>query len=256
MKKSVKKYVRLIMLSVMALVFLVPVLITIIKSFQFENRVLTLKQYWELFVTNFTYFDYFWNSVLYAAVITLVCITISLPLGFVFAKIRFKGRDTLFFIYIVVMMLPFQATLLPNYIQLRDLGWLNTPMALTVPMFFSPFAVFLFRQFIRSIENDSIEYALLETSSAVKVMRYAVIPRIKPAILSLAILIFCESWNMVEQALIFSMENEEIMPLSVVLNSLPANVSYAGGTVYMFPIIVLFFMFKETLQSSMENYKL
>ena len=246
---------RLIILAMLAVIFVIPVVSTALKSFSFESQI-GLGQYWELFVTNFTYLDFFWNSVLYAAAITAVSIAVSLPLGFLFAKVNFKGRDSLFFIFILVMLLPFQATLLPNYIQLRDFNMLNTPLALTVPMMFSPFAVFLLRQFMKTIPNDLIDYTLLETSSVIKTFRYAILPQIKPAIVSLAILIFCESWNMVDQALIFSMENEKIMLLSVILSDIPENVRYAGGTVYMFPIIILFVMFRETLEESMEAYKL
>ena len=254
MKKSTK-IIRITVLALLSILFVLPVVMTVINSFTYGESKFTLQAYWELFVTNFTYLDFFWNSVIYATLITLVSITISLPLGFVFAKIPFKGRDTAFFIYIVVMMLPFQATLLPNYIQLRDFNMLNTPLALTIPMMFSPFAVFLFRQFIKNIPNELIDCTALETTSVFKTFRYAVIPQIKPAIVSLAILIFCESWNMVEQALIFSMENDEIMPLSVMLSEIPSDVSYAGGAVYMFPIIMLFVMFRETLEESMESYK-
>lgn len=254
-RRPIGSIIRLILLGIFALLFVIPVISTAVKSFSFEGRI-GLKQYWELFVTNFTYFDFFWNSVIYAAAITVVCIAISLPLGFLFAKVNFRGRDSLFFVFILVMMLPFQATLLPNYIQLRDFKMLNTPLALTVPMMFSPFAVFLLRQFMKTIPNDLIEFTLLETSSVVKTFRYAILPQIKPAIVSLAILIFCESWNMVDQALIFSMENDKIMPLSVILSEIPENVKYAGGTVYMFPIIMLFVMFRETLEESMEAYKL
>ena len=254
MKKSTK-IIRITVLALLSILFVLPVVMTVINSFTYGESKFTLKAYWELFVTNFTYLDFFWNSVIYATLITVVSITISLPLGFVFAKIPFKGRDTAFFIYIVVMMLPFQATLLPNYIQLRDFNMLNTPLALTIPMMFSPFAVFLFRQFIKNIPNELIDCTALETTSVFKTFRYAVIPQIKPAIVSLAILIFCESWNMVEQALIFSMENDEIMPLSVMLSEIPSDVSYAGGAVYMFPIIMLFVMFRETLEESMESYK-
>ena len=246
---------RLVVLTALAVLFVIPVVSTAVKSLSFEGKV-GLGQYWELFVTNFTYLDFFWNSVIYASAITAVSIAVSLPLGFLFAKVKFKGRDGLFFIFILVMLLPFQATLLPNYIQLRDFNMLNTPLALTLPMMFAPFAVFLLRQFIKTIPNDLIDCTLLETSSVIKTFRYAILPQIKPALVSLAILIFCESWNMVDQALIFSMENGEILPLSVVLGELPENVRYAGGTVYMFPIIMLFVMFRETLEESMEAYKL
>ena len=254
-KRNAFALLRLIILAALAAVFVIPVVSTAVKSLSFEGRI-GLGQYWELFVTNFTYLDFFWNSVIYASAITAVSIAVSLPLGFLFAKIKFKGRDGLFFVFILVMLLPFQATLLPNYIQLRDFKMLNTPLALTLPMMFAPFAVFLLRQFMKTIPNDLIDCTLLETSSVIKTFKYAILPQIKPALVSLAILIFCESWNMVDQALIFSMENGEILPLSVVLGELPENVRYAGGTVYMFPIIMLFVVFRETLEESMEAYKL
>lgn len=253
--KKLRQIVRLAVLSVLAILFSLPVVMTFAKSFSQGERHLTLRQYWELFTTNYTYLGYFWNSVVYAALITAVCIAVSLPLGFIFAKVDFKGRDTVFFVYILVMMLPFQATLLPNYIQLREFNMLNTPMALTVPMMFSPFAVFLFRQFMKNIPDELIDCTMLETASVLQLFRYAVIPHIKPAIASLGILLFCESWNMVEQALIFSMSNEDIMPLSVMLGKIPDEVSYAGGVIYIFPILMLFLMFRDALETSMESYK-
>ena len=254
--KKTADLLRLICLSLMSVLFVLPVVMTAVKSLNYSGSAPTLAAYWELFTTDHTYLRFFWNSVIYASAITAVSIALALPLGFVFAKMKFKGRDALFFVYILVMMLPFQATLLPNYIQLREFNMLNTPLALTLPMMFSPFAVFLLRQYIKNIPNDIIDYTFLETSSVIKTFRYAVVPQIKPALVSLAILIFCESWNMVEQALIFSMENTDIYPLSVVLGDLPQDVSYAGGTVYMLPVIMLFVMFRETLEESMEAYKI
>lgn len=253
MKKN--KALLTTVLGVPALLFVMPIVMTAIKSFSYGECKLTLLQYWELFTTNHTYLDFFWNSVWYSGIITVVCILLSLPLGFVFAKLRFKGRNAVFFIYIIVMMLPFQATLLPNYIQLRDFNMLNTPLALTVPTMFSPFAVFLFRQSMKNIPDELIDYTLLETSSVFQVFRYSVLPQVKSSIAALSVLIFCESWNMVEQALIFSMDNKDIYPLSVVLGDLPEDVSYAGGLVYMFPILMLFLAFRKPLETSMESYK-
>lgn len=166
---------------------------------------------------------------------------------FVFAKILYKGSDSLFFIYIILIILPFQAKLLINYIQLRDFNMLNTTLSLTVPMVFSPFAVFLFRQFIKIIQNELIDYTMLETSPVFKMLRYVVIPLIKPAIVSSAILIFCEGWNMVEQAMICSIESTDIYPLLAVLCDLHSDVSYTDGAEYIFPIIMLFILFCDSL---------
>lgn len=250
-----KKKRLVIILSVLAFIYIIPVIMTIMKSLQYGEYRLTLRQYLELFVTNHTVMRYFWNSVLYASLITFFCIVLSFPLGFLFAKVTFKGRDALFFVYIVVMLLPFQATLLPNYIQLRDMDILQTRYALMLPMIFSPFAVFLFRQFMIGIPNDVLEYTTLETSSIVQLFRYVVIPQAKPAIVALTVLIFCENWNMVEQAIIFASESPEIMPLSVVLAQLPENVAYAGATIYLYPVLVIFLLFRETLENAMEKFR-
>lgn len=242
-------------LSVLALLYVIPVAVTILKSLQYGTSLITLKQYAEFFFTNHTAMKYFWNSVFYAVLITCSCLILSFPLGFLFAKVRFKGRDAVFFLYILVMLLPFQATLLSNYIELRDMNLLNTPFALLLPMMFSPLAVFLFRQFIAGIPDDILEYTTLETSSVFQLMIYVVVPQLKEAIIALAILIFSESWNMVEQALIFTSDATDIMPLSVVLTMLPEDVTYAGATIYLYPMLLIFLLFHNTLQKSMERFK-
>jgi multiple sugar transport system permease protein len=153
------------------------------------------------------------------------------------------------------MMLPLQSTMLSSYILLRYFDMLNRPLALILPMVFSPLAVFLFRQFIKVIPDELIDCTLLETSSALKIMRFVIVPQIRPALITLFILIFCESWNMVEQAIIFASNNIEIMPLSVRLSDLPENVYFAGSIVYIFPIIVLFLLFEGEIEKGVENYK-
>ena len=239
----------------LALLYLVPVAMTVLKSFRYEDSAITLRQYVELLITDYTVLRYFWNSMFYAVSVTVVCLCVSFPLGFLFAKVKFFGRDALFFVYIVVMLLPFQATLLPNYIGLRDMKLLNTPYALMLPMMFSPLAVFLFRQCIAGVEDSVLEYTMLETNSVFQLLRYVVLPQTKEAFLTLGILIFCESWNMVEQAMIFAAKNEEIWPLSVMLGQIPGDVTYAGATVYMYPVLVLFLCFRNVFSKSMEKFK-
>jgi multiple sugar transport system permease protein len=237
------------------LTFIYPVLMTWAGSLRFEGRFPTLGQYGELLITDYTFLRYFWNSAGYSLLITASCVVLSFPLGFVFAKVRFPGRDFLFFIYIMVMMLPFQSTLLPNYIQLRDFGLLDTPLALILPLSFSPFAVFLFRQFIRSVPSELLDYTTLETSSAFRILWYAVWPQVRAAAAALAVMVFAETWNMVEPAIIFTAKNPGIHPLSVRLADLPASVSFSAAAVYMSVILVLFMMFKETLASAMAHFK-
>jgi multiple sugar transport system permease protein len=244
-----------VILGLAAVLYATPVAVTVIKAFQYGRGLFTLRQFGELFITNNAILRHFWLSLAYASVITVFCVAISFPLGFLFAKGRFSGKNALFFVYILVMMLPFQATLLPNYIQLRDLNLLGSPSAIVLPMVFSPFAVFLFRQFIAGIPDELLEYTLLETASVGKLLWYTVIPQTKQAVIALAVLIFCESWNIVEQALLFLSDDQKLMPLSVMLQKLPDDVAFAGATVYMVPVMAVFFLFRESLQTSMEKYR-
>lgn len=249
-----KKGIQLLFV-ILAVLYICPVFATIFQSLSFEGKAGTLGQYVELLITDYTVLRYFWNSALYAICITVVCLMVSFPLGFLFAKVNFRGREVIFFIYIVVMLLPFQATLLPNYIGLRDLKMLNTPFALMLPLMFSPLAVFLFRQFISGIKDEVIESALLETSSVVQILRYIILPQTKEAFFALGVLLFCESWNMVEQVIIFTAERKEWWPLSVMLDEIPENVTYAGAVVYMYPVLVLFLCFGKVFSKSMEKFR-
>lgn len=239
----------------LAFLYVCPVIVTIVKSLSFEGNSLTLAQYVEFLVTDYTVMQYFWNSVLYSTVVTVGALFVSFPIGYFFAKVKFFGREALFFIYIVVMLLPFQATLLPNYIGLKELGFLNTPYALMLPMIFSPLAVFLFRQFIAAIPDELLESAMLETNSILRVLRYIVLPQTKEAFLALGILLFCESWNMVEQVTVFTADAEEYWPLSVMLDRVPENVTYAGAVVYMYPVLVLFLCFRKVFSKAMEKFR-
>lgn len=250
-----KKKVWFVAFLLLACIFLAPVAATIVQSLRYGGAGFTLRQYYEFLVTDYTALKYFWNSAFYAVVITLSSLLVSFPLGFLFAKVRFRGREILFFIYIVVMLLPFQATLLPNYIGLRDMKLLNTPPALMLPLIFSPLAVFLFRQFITGIEDELLEYATLETSSVLKLLWYVVLPQTKEALFALAVLVFCESWNMVEQVMIFAAKNEDIWPLSVMLGQVPEDVTFAGAAIYMYPVLILFLCFRKVLSKSMEKFR-
>jgi len=257
MKESIKTgyWAVMAVLLIAGLVFFSPVLVTILRSFRFGGSFLSLGQYGELLITNYTFLRFFWNSAFYALTITAACIILSFPLGFLFARISFFGRDTLFFVYIIAMMLPFQATLLPNYIQIRDFALLNTPLALVLPLAFSPFAVFMFRQFIKSIPSDILDYATLDTSSAIMILWHIVLPQVRTAVIALSVIVFCESWNMVEPVLIFAAKNPDIHPLSVTMGDLPSDVSFSAATVYMVPILFLFLLFKKTLSSAIERFR-
>ena len=237
-----------ILLYLTIIMFALPIIITAAGSFLWDG-IATLSRCEGLFGKT-EYMRYFVLTFLYSAVSAIGSVIVSIPAAFLFAKGRFRFRSALFFLYILAMMLPFQATMLPQYIILRDLGFLNTPTAFIIYSVFSPVSVFLLRQFIVAVPDELIHSAMLDTESVLWIILHIVIPMIKPAIFTVLIFNFFESWNMYEQALTFSAQNKEILPLSAVMKTFPDTAAPAASAVYMLPSIVLFYLLKTVLLRS------
>lgn len=272
---NIKKTAALLIVFMLCAAFVFPVVLTLFDSFMTVNEVskfyfsgnneqirlipepLSIEQYYILLIEKSDYLALFWNSVKYSTVITFLHLLIALPTAFVFAKIRFKGRDLLFFVILVVMMMPFQVTLLPNFILAKMFGILYTDSAIILPGIFAPFGIFLMRQFIKTIPNESIEAVLLESGSVLDVMRISVIPNSKAGITAVVIMTFAETWNMVEQPLVL-LNDQLKYPLSVVLNSLygsSPDIAFAGSVIYIAPVILLYFFFKESIYDGIKNIR-
>ena len=272
---NIKKTAALLIVFLLCAAFVSPVVLTLFDSFMTVSEVskfyfsgnneqirlipepLSIEQYYILLIEKSDYLALFWNSVKYSTVITFLHLLIALPTAFVFAKIRFKGRDLLFFVILVVMMMPFQVTLLPNFILAKMFGILYTDSAIILPGIFAPFGIFLMRQFIKTIPNESIEAVLLESGSVFDVMRISVIPGSKAGITAVVIMTFAETWNMVEQPLVL-LNDQLKYPLSVVLNSLygsSPDIAFAGSVIYIAPVILLYFFFKESIYDGIKNIR-
>lgn len=262
-----------ILLMILSILFLFPVIATLTGSFMSSSEVgltynegsitlipakITISQYYELLIEKYRYLNMFWNSVKLSVSITILHVVIAVTSAYVFAKVEFKGRNTLFFIYIVVMMMPFQVTLLPNYIQARFLGTYDTYWAIILPGIFAPFGVFLLRQFMKYIPNEFIEAVSIESDSVFDILKIAIIPAIKPGIIALCVLTFAENWNMVEQPLVL-MENTLKYPLSIALNSIierSTDIAFAGSIVFIIPIVILYFYFEEHISEGISNMRI
>ena len=274
------KHIAKAVLILLAVLFILPVLISFISSLMEPNEVLyrigalphdigraegltmtpetvTLRQYYELLIENPMYLHMFWNSFLYASSITLLTNIIALPVAFAFAKVRFFARDKFFFLFIIVLLMPYQVTLLSNYILIARTGLLGSSLAVIIPSVFAPLGIFLLRQSIRSVPDTLIEAVVLETSSVTRILRHAIIPKIAPSLVTMNILVFADSWNMVEKYAIFINQPAD-MPLSVTLNGIMNNVpgiSFAGSVLFMLPIIILYFMFEEQITKGLEDFR-
>ena len=265
------KYLSRGIVLLFVVIFTLPIVLTLVHSFGVQDTVseglkltkilperLGLDGYYELFVENHWILRGFWNSVLYAGVITVCNIVVSVPAAFAFLHARFKGKDVLFFFYIVLMMMPLQVTLLPNYIGLRDMNLLDTQYAIILPAIFTPFSAFLMTQYMRGLEEVSIEAAMLETDSVIRMLVMIVLPQLKTCILAVFVFVFAEYWNMVEQPNIY-LRQETLKPMSVLLDTSGAmtlSVVLAGSVVLMIPIVILYLYFHDSLEVGLESMKL
>lgn len=203
---------------------------------------IVLEQYYEVLIGKSKFLRMFWNSVFLVFPIVIFQTIISSAAAFVFAKIKFRGRDVLFFIYIVIMMMPFQVTLVPNYLVLDKLGILYNYLSIILPGIFGAFGVFLLRQFMVSIPNEYVEAAMVDGCSLAQIFFKVVLPQSKGGIASLAILSFIDNWNMVEQPLIF-LKDVNKYPLSIylsVINNSELGIAFAASVIYMIPALLIF----------------
>ncbi|MTI65246.1 MAG: carbohydrate ABC transporter permease [Firmicutes bacterium] len=259
-----------IFLMLTALIMLFPLMMTITNSFMSNEEILSsyktlsnesqkedksnffsiklipenisIRQYYETLIAKHKFLRMFWNSVFLVTPIVAIQVLISSMAAFVFSKIKFKGRDILFFTYIVIMLMPFQVTLVPNYIVLDKLGLINNYLAIIFPGAFGAFGVFLLRQFMITIPNEYIEAAMVDGCSLIKIFFKVILPLSKGGIASLAILSFIDNWNMVEQPLIF-LNDINKYPLSIYLskiNNMEIGIAFAASVIYMIPMILMF----------------
>jgi len=202
----------------------------------------SLMQYYQALFRKPTFLVMFWNSVIVTVPIVAGQLVVATLGAYAFAKLRFPLRDTIFFLYIIVMMMPFQVTLVPQYITLKKLGLLGTRLAVILPGVFSTFGVFLLRQFMARIPDEYGEAAKIDGAGHFRIFTSIILPQCRGAMASLAILVFVDNWNMVEQPLVF-LDNERMHPLSIFLsriNTSELGLAFACGILYLLPTLFVF----------------
>lgn len=191
----------------------------------------------------------FWKSLALAGVVVLFQLVVSCMAGFAFAKYSFPAKDRLYFFLIVLMMLPVQVTLVPNYIIFDKLHLLNTWAALALPCVFNPFGTILMTLAFRSVSNEILDAAKVDGANTWVCLWRVLIPAARGGWISLLALTFVDVWNMVEQPMVF-LQNTDDYPLSVFLavaNETDYSTSFAGALLTMLPVLLLFLYFKDEL---------
>lgn len=256
---------------VIIIVFLLPAIVTLTSSFMSDselsavydssgtlrlipNRV-TGENYFNILFANESFLSMFWNSLFIASSITILQLCTSIIMAYVFTKVKFRGRGMILFLYTVIMLMPYQVTLLPNYLMSKQIGIYNTWAALILPAAFSPLGAMILYLFMLRLPNDILEAALLETNSQWTVMTRIALPNIRHGLVVVAALAFIDGWNMVEQPLIL-LKDEWLYPLSLALNDVRGTspgTAFGGATLYAMPIVLIYMLCKDTLFDTLVN---
>ena len=208
----------------------------------------SLHQYTSLLFEQLAYIRFYLNSVLYAAVVVAGQIGVGAMVSFALSFFAFRYRDALFFIYLVLMLLPFQITMVPSFISLRWLNLIDTYGAIWMPGIFAPFAVFMIRQFMVTLPVEVIEAGTVDGANPVRIFSSIVAPMCKSAMIAAAVLVFADTWNIVEQPMVF-LKSIQKYPLSLALfNEVNMDgAQFAAAALYLLPPLLLFLYFQEDI---------
>lgn len=202
----------------------------------------TLKPYVELLLDSPNFFVMFWNSCRQVIPGLIGQLFIAVPAAWSFARYDFKGKKPLFILYIVLMIMPFQVTMVSSYLVLDKFHLLNTDFALILPNIFSTFPVFIMEKFFKSIPKSLIEAAKIDGAGELKIFFYIGIPMGAFGIISAIVLGFLEAWNGIEQPLTF-LKDKSLWPLSLYLPDISKEklgVAMVASVIAMIPAILIF----------------
>lgn len=272
-----------IICAVFAVLFLLPTVLTITNSFMAESEIqsnygmifsttsggyvsetvnlkfipdkVTMSQYVTGLIKSPEYLLKFWNSIILVAPIVVLQVVVASVAAYSFTRWRGKIRSGIFFFYVILMLMPYQVTLVPNYLVSEWLGIINTRWSIILPGIFAPFSVFLLTKYMRRIPYSLIEAAKVDGAGEWDIFTKICMPQCRAAIFSVAILVFIDYWNMVEQPLIL-LQDADSQPLSVFLSSINAGeigLAFAMATVYMIPSLLIFLAGEEYLVEGIAN---
>lgn len=267
------------LLTVLAAVILIPLAVTFLFSFfspaeikaymetrnnfdrevfmdvLYSPKVASISQYYDILIKDTAVLRMFLNSAFYAAAIMLGQAAVIPAMAYALSRFRFPGRDAIFFVIIMLMLLPFQVTMVPNVLTLRAVGLLNTVWAVILPMWFTPFYVFLIRQFMVGLPDELLEAAQMDGAGTIRCYWRIVLPVCKPVIGAAVALSFADNWNLVEQPMTYLSQRTDLQPLSVMFNQLvtqSSGIEFAGATLYILPALLIYLYFQEDILSGVQ----
>jgi len=202
----------------------------------------------------------FFNSIFVATMVTGGVLVLCSMVGYALSRLRFAGRNLIFYIIIFTMTLPFQITLIPNYILMVKLGWIDSFLALIIPYLINAFAIIMFRQAFQTIPQDLIDAARIDGCGEFRIIFQILWPNIIPSLVTIGIITFMATWNEVLWPLIV-IRDENLMTMSQLVTLFAVGVraesqlgvKLASATVLAVPIIIAYLFFQKYFIQSMAS---
>ncbi|MEJ8544278.1 carbohydrate ABC transporter permease [Brevibacillus borstelensis] len=260
------KTVEWLLLAAVALIFVFPFLWMFLTAFKTMPEVYQFPPTWwpeswqfqnfEIAWSSGPFLTYVWNSFLVAAGILVLQLLTGVPAAYAFARYRFRGREALFGLTLIALMIPAQVIFLPVYVEMSHWGLVNTLWALILPYGASAFGIFLLRQSFMQVPDEVIEAARLDNASEWKIMWTIMVPMAKPVLVTFGLFSFIYHWNDYFWPLIMTNSNE-VRTLPIGISMLKAaeggklwNVIMAGNMILVLPILVIFFFAQRHIISA------
>lgn len=269
-RKIIHKWVQVLVVCLLVFFFMMPLALTAANSFMSQAEIsgnygmifsgsgmsyvaekvnlkwipdmVTGSQYVTVLLKSVTYLKKFWNSVFLVVPVTIFQMAAACLTAYGFTRTKGRITQILFFVYVIVLLMPYQVTSVPNYMVANWLNLKDSYWAIWLPGIFSPFSVYLLTKYMKRVPKSIIESAQIDGAGERQIFRYMMLPMCKGQIYSCMILVFIDYWNMVEQPLILLRDTEKY-PLSVFLSKIQADnigIAFAASVIYMIPVLLLY----------------
>jgi alpha-1,4-digalacturonate transport system permease protein len=264
-KNNKKQFTALVILS---LICMFPIIWVFLSSFKQQTELFNFPL--TLFPKNWTlenyrnalsqgnFVLYFSNTAIVAVVSTVIAVAINIMAGYALAKYKFKGRDAIFYTMIATLMIPLQVIMIPIFIQLKNLGMLNSLWGIIIPPAATPTGVFLARQYMVNLPDSMIESARIDGAKEFFIFKNIIVPLSKPIIATIAIFSFMWRWNDFLWPLIVITDNRKQtiqQALANFVGQLQINWSdlLAMTTISIIPVILVFLKFQKYFMSGITS---
>lgn len=257
-----------VILIIGAIISLFPYYLAFLTSLKPANQIFvgapwswpaepTLSNYTSV-MTQYNFPGYLAHTLIFALVSTVGQLFFSTFAAYAFARLRFPGRDTIFWFYLATLMVPNIVTIIPLFILMSQLNWVNTYMGLIVPFILgSPYGIFLMRQYFRTIPVDLENSARIEGANTLQIITRIILPLSRPIMGTLAVITFIQQWNNFLWPLIIT-NTDDLRVLTVGIASFQSsygaswNLMMAATFIALGPLLVLFFVFQKGIVRSIQ----